>query len=78
MKTGSAFDFALDFNLAAVLLHDAVDNRKAQPRPIILGRKERIENVRHILRFNPGAIVLHGDAQNLVDVFGESSGPGRG
>src|SRR5271157_1361805 len=48
-------------DLAAVLLHDAMRHREAQPGAVLvfLGGEERIENARHYLGWDPASVVLH-------------------
>ncbi len=70
MEAGPAGQLALNLDLAAVFLHNPVDDREPETRAVVLGRKKWIENVRHIFRFDPAAVVLHAHAQDLARLAG--------
>ena len=65
MKRSAFVEFALNVDLTAVFLHNAVDNRQAEPGSVILGGKERIENVGEVFAFDPFATVSDRDAEDL-------------
>ena len=51
VKRGSFREFALHFDLSAMFLNDAMDDRESESGPVILRREKRIEDVRDILGF---------------------------
>ena len=62
-ESGCPAGDAFDFQAAAVILNHAVGDRKTQPRAIadILGREERVEDLRQDLIGDPAAVVGHFD-----------------
>src|SRR5262249_12946746 len=68
VEAGATGELALDFNLPAVLLYDPMNDRKPQPRTVILGRKEWIEDMCDVFWFDSNAVVLNSEPQDLVYV----------
>src|SRR5262249_38725370 len=63
---GATGELALDFNLPAVFLYDAMDDRKPQPRTVVFGRKEWIEDMCNVFWFDSHAVVLNSDPQDFA------------
>src|SRR4051794_29557245 len=62
-ERGSRADLALDHDAAAVPVDDAVDNREAEAGALadVLGREERIEDLRDHVGRDAGPVVGDGD-----------------
>ncbi len=60
-------DFALNGNRAAGAVHDAVDDREAEPRslPDRLRGEERIEDAVEVVGADAAAVVAHGESRVL-------------
>src|SRR5471032_2731362 len=66
---GSTFgELALDFNLSAMFLNDAMHNGKPETGAIIFCGEERIKHMRDIFTTNSLAAVANGDAQHLAHI----------
>src|SRR5689334_12286864 len=74
---GPGADLALHRDAAAMTIDDAVNDRQAEARTLadVLGREERIEDLRDHVGRDPGAVVGDGDLDLLaLAVRGDADG----
>ena len=68
-ERGATSGFAEDFDLAAVVLDDALNDHQPQPRAILFCRVVGLKESAERILFNADACVFEGDAQVTVGTF---------
>src|SRR4030095_2275535 len=63
-ELGPLLHLTVDLDPAAMLLDDSIGRRQAEPGPLadVLGREERLENMREMLGCDPSAVITHPQA----------------